>query len=496
MRVPVTFDDYIYPWKSPDDVPSTCTQHPRASAKPDSRKKMLKPTSDSGGPQHVPRTRNRKVNTCVECRRLKRKCSRTQPCINCEKTQRLCYFPPQTPGTAVQSTTHSSTPFSQLSSNDQSSTHESPPLIKGDYANPRKPPDMCLRIGKLSITERIGGQLRANAVQILDVVLRQRSYEFEQFDSYSAPIVAWFKPHNILPVGQLLSPSFPTPETDYYCSDVQQQALIDRFFLAVHPICHVVSRFELQGSDLLTLALRSAVFFAASVSMGLYQCQKLFNMTRETLMRKLKASAENALSRAELLSCMDIRVFQALMVYLTPQMTSEVSRSFSLFLATIIRHYQIAGFDQDASQDSEVERQTKRHLWQHMLFLNIRAVEAVGPERTLIEDLASPLPSIDSDRSMVAVIRYECYRIHRFIFSEREKVNSGIRPWGSLLGEVEQKVQVVRTRYINLLDDSVPLQRYARLVAELLLSRCEPMVLIAFQHKWKHSMQVEDLKIR
>jgi hypothetical protein len=355
---------------------------------------------------------------------------------------------------------------------------------------------MCLRIGRLSITERIGGQLRANAVQILDMVLRQRSYEYDQIDSYSAPIVAWFKPHSTLPLGQLLSPSFLSTEGDFYCSDVQQQALVDRFFIAVHPVCHVVSRFELQGSDQIALALRSAVLFAASASMGLYQCQKLFNMTRESLMRKLKTSAESALSRAELLSCMDIRVFQALIIYLTPQMTAEVSRSFSLFLATIIRHFQIAGFDQDAAQDSELERQTKRHVWHHLLFLNARAVEAVGPERTLIDDADCPLPVVNSDSSMLAVIRYECYRIHRFIFVEREKVNSGSQPWISLLNVVEQKTQVVRARYINLLDDGVPLQKYARLVGELLLSRCETMVLIAFQHKWKNTMQLDDLRAR
>lgn len=354
---------------------------------------------------------------------------------------------------------------------------------------------MCLRIGRLSVTERIGGQLRANIVQVLDAVLRQRTYELEQIDSYSAPVVAWFKPHAILPVGQLLSSTI-SPSNDFVCSDIQQQALIDRFFIAVHPVCHVVSRCDLQNSDPLTWALRSAMYFAASASMGTYQCQKLFTMTKESLMRKLKASAESALSKADLLSCMDLRVFQALLIYLTPQMTSEISRSFSIFLATITRHFQIAGFDQDSAQDSELERQTKRHIWQHLLFLNIRAVEGVGPERTLIDDRTSQLPVLDSDSSMVAIIRYECYRIHRFIFTEREKVSAGQAHWSTLLEMVEQKISDVRARYISLLDDNIPLQKYARLVGELLLHRCETMVLIAFQHKWRNTMQVDELKTR
>lgn len=455
---------------------------------------MDKQTSTPSG--SAPRTRNRKVNTCVECRRLKRKCSRTQPCTNCEKTQRRCYFPPQSYAQASQSTPNATTPFSHSSSNDHSSAHESPPLIKGDYANPRNPPDMCLRIGRLSITERIGGQLRANIVQILDTVLRQRHDEFEQIDSYSAPIVAWFKPHNILPVGQLLSTDASTSDTGFFCTDVQQKALIDRFFAAVQPVCHVVSREELQGMDPLALALRSAVNYASSASMGLYHCQKLFNMTKESLMRKLKASAEMALSRADLLSCMDIRVFQALAIYLTPQMTSEVSRSYSVFIAMIIRHFQIAGFDQDSAHDTELEVQTKRHLWHHLLFLNIRAVEAVGPERTLIGDTDASLPVVNSDSSMIAVIRYECYQIHRYIFAEREKVTAGLQTWSTLLNIVEQKIASVRTRYCELLDDGVPLQKYARLVAELLLSRCEGMVLVAFQHKWRNTVQLDEMRAR
>jgi hypothetical protein len=384
------------------------------------------------------------------------------------------------------------TPYTQQSSAQTSTTSEPSPMMQGDFANPRKPLDMCLRIGRLSVTERIGGQLRANIVHSLDHVLQSHAYDVDQIDSYSAPIVAWFKPHNTLPIGQILSSGLSWAN-DFFCNDLQQQALIDKFFIAVHPVCHVVTRSDLKGTDSLTLALRSSVFFAASASMGIYQCSKIFGMTKESLCRKLKASAESALSRGELLGCIDLKAFQALVVYLTTQMTSEISRAFSVFVAMLIRQFQIAGFDRESTNDSEIVRQTKRHLWQQLLFLNLRAVEAIGPETTLLDDPASALPALDSDASVVAAIRYECYKIHRFIFSEREKVTAGDMSCSELLTAVEGQVEIVRTRLLHLLDEKVPLQKYARMVGELLLARCTAMLLVGLQHKWKETDEAEGM---
>jgi hypothetical protein len=365
-------------------------------------------------------------------------------------------------------------------------------MMQGDFANPRKPLDMCLRIGRLSVTERIGGQLRANIVHTLDHVLQTHAYDIDHIDSYSAPIVAWFKPHNTLPIGQILSTGLSWAN-DFFCNDLQQQALIDKYFIAVDPVCHVVSKADLKGTDSLTLALRTSVFFAASASMGIYQCSKIFGMTKESLCRKLKASAESALSRGDLLGCIDLKAFQALVVYLTPQMTSEISKAFSVFIAMVIRQFQIAGFDRDSTSDCEQDRQTKRHVWQQLLFLNLRAMEAIGPETTLLDDATSTLPALESDGSVVAAIRYECYRIHRFIFSEREKVTSGDMSYNEILTAVERQVAIVRSRLLHLLDEKVPLQKYAKMVGELLLSRCTAMLLVSLHHKWKDGDEAEVL---
>lgn len=54
------------------------------------------PTSTAGaGPSHATpkiRRRNRMITSCLECRRRKLKCNKTQPCVNCVKFSRDCLF--------------------------------------------------------------------------------------------------------------------------------------------------------------------------------------------------------------------------------------------------------------------------------------------------------------------------------------------------------------------------------------------------------------------
>lgn len=356
---------------------------------------------------------------------------------------------------------------------------------------------MCLRVGRLTVTERMGGQLRANMAQVIEMILQTRNPVPPQEDDYSAPIVAWFKKHTVVPIGQLLSPAATAQRGP--CFDLtseQQHALTEQFFMAVQPVCYVVDRANLTGNDILADALRSTTFFAASMSLSIYQCAKLFNSTKEALIGRLKASAEDKLSRMDLLSRADIRVFQALTIYVTPQMTSEVSKTFSVFVSMIIRFYQTAGFDKDSVHDTPIEVQTKRHLWQHLLFLNLRAVEAVGPERALIDDELSFMPIIESDAARLAVVRYECYKILRLMYQKREEVLQGRSEWTSFLDLVRQHSSAVRNCLLGGLDDSVPLQFCTKLVGEVLLSRAESNVLLSFQHIWKQTPQRSELLSR
>lgn len=459
-------------------------------------------------PENVKRTRNRRINTCLECRRLKRKCSRTFPCLHCQKTSRECVFP-----VGKQSTASSTPQDESATSHSQQDVLET--SLPTEFAVPfrpastakvyRRPPDICLRLGKLSITERIGGVLRVDFVQSLEELL-QESHETNPSDQFSAPLVAWFKPHNMLPLDQLFAKGGAAPEP-FPLSEMQEQALINQYFVAVHPVCPLVSMVDLEDDGILTNALRMAVFYAAAVSFPLLQSQKSFGITKDALVNKLKTLAEAAIRQADILSCLDLQIFQVLLIYLTPQLLTEVSRSHSIFLATVIRHFQIAGFDRDCRTDTITERQTKRHLWQHLLFLNIRAVEAVGPERTVFDDVLSLLPEHDefllpqlsgvsNPTYIVALVRYECYKVHRWIFREREPLRRGETSLMTLLDQLNQSTLSIYARYLDHLNDNIPIQKYAALVGKLLLARAEGMILQSQRHKWQYPETAMGLRDR
>lgn len=45
-------------------------------------------------PKDAPRRRNRRITSCLACRRQKQKCNRERPCSNCVKSMRECIFLP------------------------------------------------------------------------------------------------------------------------------------------------------------------------------------------------------------------------------------------------------------------------------------------------------------------------------------------------------------------------------------------------------------------
>ena len=309
--------------------------------------------------------------------------------------------------------------------NDQSGHNTSPTDLEPDLA------DACLRIGKLSFTDHVGGVRRPDLPQTLDKLLQQRAVNLNQPIQGSAPIVAWFKPQAQLPWSKLLSPG-STRADSLTISIVQHRKLTEQYFTAVHPVCHVLSRqsyHKITPSDV----LRSTVYYAAAASMSLLECQAMFGLTQEALVTRLKQTAEKELCEAGVFRCQDLEIFQALAIYLTPQFLGEVSRSHAIFLDAVIRNFQIARLDQERNSDTEIEIQAKRHLWQHLLFLNNRAIESVGPEHMMPEDTESMVPEIAGDDTLPALIRYECYRVHRTIFRERGKIKNGRQTLPSIL---------------------------------------------------------------
>ncbi|SPO03251.1 uncharacterized protein DNG_05933 [Cephalotrichum gorgonifer] len=426
--------------------------------------------------------RNRKINTCMECRRLKRKCSRTYPCNHCQQTSRDCVFPPIYPFTPTARSSHSQSPAATASTagSTASSNHAPLPPVQDSTS---AWPDMCLRMGRMSFTERIGGLHRAKALEEMEKILAEaysRDLDLQpnpEVDQFSGTVAAWFKPHDLLPLGRLFSPPTKASSKDLITlSHEHQRLLIDRFFLAVYPVCPLVTEEDLYDTRPLVVPLRLAVFYAAAASLPLLDSQRLFGSPKLTLVRRLHDAATEALLQADSINCNEVIIFQALLVYLTPQFLGEISRSHSVYISAVIRHFQLAGLDKPAERDPETKRNLKLHLWHHLLFLNIRATEAVGPSGSLLDDTTAELPVMRSPDDIVSIVRYECYRLHRWVFRERDRVAAGNLAVERLAEEGEKRIHDIRTRCLDHLDHRVPLQKYAHLVGTLMLARAKSMI--------------------
>jgi hypothetical protein len=138
-------------------------------------------------------------------------------------------------------------------------------------------------------------------------------------------------------------------------------------------------------------------------------------------------------------------------------------------------------------------------LWYQICFLDFKTAEAQGPHpfiRSDDFDIALPL-NVDDDvfefgtpqwqqnpcatagwtDVTLSLIRYECNEIHRLIFRGRIEMDRKHITLHDLRARVEARKRHVQTKYLQYLDASVPVQRYAGLVATLLMSRCDSMLL-------------------
>ena len=449
----------------------------------------------------IRKRRNRRINTCNECQRLKRKCSRTFPCSNCQKTSRHCVFP-ASPWRNTATLHDSTTPSSVQSELHARFRHDTDTYTEnaGPVGQLEQPSEICLRIGKMTLGERIGGILRSNIVENLNAVLQEGYNGQDLTDHSSAPILAWVKALRPLPLGKLFS-------VDSLCTEqlifslTQEEALIGHFMLAVQPVCHVVTFSDLHWYDPSARLLRLAVCYASACSLPPLESQNLFSMTKEALVKTLKTYTELSLSKANVFDQPSLSGFQAVVVYLTPQLVSEVSRSHSMFIAAVVPSAQIAGMDKYSLSDTPYESEMKWHVWQQLLILNARVAESVGPERTIFDDASCMPEKIGPtntlyDTKCCALMRYECYRIHRLVFRERAKIQTGSRSLSSFLQELEILIEEVRAAHLAHLNHQFSMQKYSSIVGDLLLARAEGMILQTQRHAWRDGISNQSLKRR
>ncbi|KAF2813611.1 uncharacterized protein BDZ99DRAFT_557535 [Mytilinidion resinicola] len=448
-----------------------------------------------------PHKRSRAIYQCTECRQRKTRCSKScpRPCSTCVQFSRTCIYTSQTPSRKNSSAPSTdSSPSEAISAPESACPAETPvatsqthsSIASTGYTSASRPDlnDVCLQLGKLSITERVGGVLRPDMVRILDAILSKGGTpqndrpQQPEMNALCTPLVAWFKP---LPLVSLIRPGPATgEEPPYFPTRAECDIFAHQYFLAVDPIAHLLHKvsFEPQVDEvyenlhhpglMATKTLILAVCFAAATSMPFLQVQSKLMMSKPALI---------------------------------PQCRAEISRSHSVFVGALIRSAQMARLDELSTGGNPGQIQLRRLVWHQLAFYDLRTAEAQGPSPMLTSytgEMQYPVNIADQDlnvaldvsqnfeftQSTFSLIRYECYDIHRQIFRDRERIRRGQVAFPDVLQSIDQRRLHVEDTYLKFLDEGVPVQKCAKMVARLLLARCVTMTV--YEQVVKHGDRV------
>ncbi len=143
-----------------------------------------------------------------------------------------------------------------------------------------------------------------------------------------------------------------------------------------------------------------------------------------------------------------------------------------------------------------LETQVRRLVWHQLCFLDVRTCEAQGPkpairredydtnmplnceeEELAPQTLVWPAPAESWTPMLLSIMRFEINAMMRNIWTDRRKLEMGKTTLTSMLARVENFRKRMLERYNRLLNDRIPIQKYAKYVMELLIFRLHVMVL-------------------
>lgn len=534
----------------------------------------------------VRRRNPRPINSCVECRTRKSRCSKTHPCQNCTAFGRDCVFitvpesaarkkqreaslaKQQSAGGVdwsqpipVRTNSTSQRPSAQIEPNNASTaTPGTPPRdyeweayqqhveVDGTDAWEKLPPepeetnddvfedeiddedqiatDLTIRIGRMIICENVTGFFRPQYAEELGKLLSEHPTSTSTVAGQRAPQSSALLSAEQMPslspsLTLLLGSSAPLPlandlDPPLLPTKVEAEALFKRYVESVSPIAHVLhipsfkrifDRFwmnvEVGTNQKSCTALVLAVCMAAAASLSPLQAKSQFGITKEDLFLRLQKATERALLRANWAKTSNIRVLQALTIYLIPLCRAQISRATSVVVGALVRLAQCIGIHRlshtYAHSLTPLQRHVRSLLWYQICFLDFKTAEAQGPHPSIRSDdfdIALPL-NVDDDvfefgspkwqqypnsvqgwtDVTLSLIRYECNELHRLIFRGRIEMDRKAVTLHDLRARVEVQKRQIHSKYLQYLDARVPIQRYAGLVATLLMARCDYMLL-------------------
>ncbi|TGZ80129.1 hypothetical protein EX30DRAFT_308084 [Ascodesmis nigricans] len=399
------------------------------------------PPASSGNKQV--RRRNRIINSCLECRKRKLRCTRGNPCEACARYQRNCVFldgaldavglhklteiknqvgnledllasevavRARRPGSQGASTPTRPSALGGIGDGAKGIKEEEFPLSmtaipEVAYENDvdDELSDLGLQIGMLRINERIGGLYRSHLTLEFDRSLREESGGMSRFSP--RPPASPYPIERTIPSANLFSWS-TTLSNPLSQLPTQQEAslLYAQYWACVDPMAHILHKptFELeyrkfwedisQGTPIppSTTALIYSVFFAAAVSLPQAVAHLQFNLPKQALLDKFRVMAEHALMKANFLRTARMETLQAFTIYLIPQCRNEISRSHSALVAALIRLAESMSLHRDDEQTgfqfTPLERQGRRSLWHMVCFLDLKTTEIHGPKPAIRQD--------------------------------------------------------------------------------------------------------------
>jgi hypothetical protein len=330
------------------------------------------------------------ITSCLECRRRKLKCDKSHPCVNCTKARRECVFlspaldqasqlkltqikekvgslerllerdVARSAAAAAAATGHAPSGAQSdealpddadddLPGAEDETGLEPTPLAVGDavYDDDADTAnddllDLGIQMGKMRITERIGGFFRPRISEELQHTLSNEPGPDERLglSPYAGDESIAQSPHEYLKAGQsYIAPASgflfgqaagPTSLIDFLPSRLAADRLVKQYFAAVHPIAKVLHRptFEAENEvfwEEVALGIEPpssvqcvvfATMFSGVVSMDETTVWRDFGVSKERLIDNFRLGTETALGRANFLRTTKVETLQAFVMYL------------------------------------------------------------------------------------------------------------------------------------------------------------------------------------
>ena len=509
------------------------------------------------------RRRNRMITSCLECRRRKLKCDKLHPCTNCSKFSRDCVFLAPAldsasqmklteikekmgslervlekdvarKGAAAKTMAQSSLTLpgeaegdaNEDSTNEDERGLEPTPLAVMDAAfeddTNDDTVDLGISMGKLRLTERIGGFFRPKMVEELTFILEDPALDHRTPAEKAAPpprtqtgsVESFLEPgptYISLGAGFVLGNVRPKSLIDFLPQKEGADILFSHYHKAVHPINRVLHwpsfqvRYENFWTNVLlgiepsasVQALVFSVMFAAVASMDHVDVAATFSRPKRAVLANFQSGTEVAFSKAHFLRSTKFEVLQALVIYLLPMCRSEISRSHAVLVSAAIRLGECMGLHRDPDVTyglSPVETHVRRLVWFQLCFLDMRCTDAQGPRPILSrESYDTKLPFNISDADLLEAnpqdaedvytemtysrMFFECSEMHRTIWYDRIRLEKDLISLTAVLGKIESFRKAMATKYLPILNPEIPFHQYTQLVLEMLTLRLHVAVL-------------------